>query len=155
MLGLSRLFTDADQEILTAACANAVRQFPDGIRIWGARPLSGADSEWRYINTRRLLILIEQSVQQGTRWAVFEPNDERLWKSLRRDIEALLNMFWREGALMGQGPQDAFFVRCDATTTTQADLDADRLVFEIGVAPVRPAEFFVIRIMQTTAGSGV
>ncbi|MDD9731189.1 phage tail sheath subtilisin-like domain-containing protein [Mameliella sp. AT18] len=154
-LGLSRLFTDADQDILAPACVNAIRQFSDGIRIWGARTLTGADSEWRYVNIRRLLTLIELSIQQGTRWAVFEPNDDTLWKSIRRDVWEFLNMLWRDGALMGSTTQEAFFVRCDATTMTQADLDAGRLIIEIGVAPVRPAEFVVIRIMQTTSDSEV
>lgn len=150
-LGLSRDFTDADQATLTPACVNAIRQFPDGIRIWGARTLSDPDSDWRYINVRRLLTMIEQSIQLGTRWVFFESNDETLWNALRRDIGSFLNMLWRDGALMGSTSTQAYFVTCDATTTTPTDIEAGRVIVDIGVAPVRPAEFLMIRIVQSAS----
>jgi phage tail sheath protein FI len=99
--------------------------------------------------------MIEQSIDRGTQWAVFEPNDEPLWRSLRRDIGAFLHTLWREGALMGARPDGAYFVRCDATTTTQADIDTGRVVMLIGVAPVKPAEFVIIRIQQLASQSSV
>jgi uncharacterized protein len=107
---------------------------------------------WKYVDVRRLLIYVEHSINQGLQWVVFEPNDERLWAAVRRSIDGFLLTEWREGALAGDGPREAFFVRCDRTTMSQDDLDNGRLVAEIGVATVRPAEFVIFRIGQWTAG---
>lgn len=147
--GLTRAITDADQAILNPVGVNGIRQFADGIKVWGARTLADRASEWRYVPTRRLTTMIEQSIDQGTRWVVFEPNDEPLWASLRRDIGAFLQTLWRSGALAGEKPEHAYFVKCDATTMTQADIDAGRLVAEVGFAPLKPAEFIIIRITQS------
>lgn len=110
-----------------------------------------ADPEWKYINIRRYVAYLEQSIDQGTRWAVFEPNGEALWADVRRMIEDFLLNEWRSGALLGDKPEKAYFVRCDRTTMTQDDLDNGRLVILIGVAPLKPAEFVIFRIGQWTA----
>jgi len=129
-----------------------LRSLGRGIRIWGARTLS-ADPEWKYVNVRRFVTFIERSVESGTRWAVFEPNDETLWALVRQQVEAFLTTQWRMGALQGAKPDDAYFVKCDRTTTTQQDIDSGRLVCIIGVAPLKPAEFVIIRFTQKTARS--
>ena len=132
---------------------NVLRSFDgEGIRLWGARTLS-SDPEWKYINIRRYLLFLEHSIDQGTQWAVFEPNGEALWATVRRSVEDFLDAQWRSGALVGRTPQDAYFVRCDRTTMTQDDLDHGRLVALVGVAPLKPAEFVIFRIGQWTAGA--
>jgi phage tail sheath protein FI len=139
------------QEILNPRGVNIIRNFPGrGIRVWGARTLS-TSSEWKYVNIRRLLIFLERSIDKGTQWVLFEPNDERSWARVRRQIENFLVTLWRDGALMGIKPEQAFCVRCDRATMTQDDIDNGRLIVEIGAAPVRPAEFVIIRIGQWTA----
>ena len=148
-LGLTRQLSSAEQDILNPVGVNCIRVFADGIRVWGARTLGDAASDWRYVPVRRLTLMIAQSVEEGTRWAVFEPNDLTLWRSLRRDIGAFLQTMWRAGALMGAKPEDAFFVKCDAETITQADIDAGRVNMLIGIAPVKPTEFVIIRISQS------
>ncbi len=110
-----------------------------------------SDPEWKYVNVRRHLIYLEQSIDRGTRWVVFEPNDERLWGRVKRSIEAFLTQVWRNGALQGSKSSDAFFVHCDRTTMTRTDIDNGQLVCLIGVAPVKPAEFIIFRIGQKTA----
>jgi phage tail sheath protein FI len=110
-----------------------------------------SDPEWKYVNVRRLFIYIEHSIDKCTQWAVFEPNNSRLWKNIRRTVEDFLLVLWRDGALMGATPEEAFFVRCDRTTMTQNDLDNGRLICLVGVAPVKPAEFVIFRIGQWTA----
>jgi uncharacterized protein len=118
-----------------------------GLRVWGARVITG-DSDWKYVNVRRLFIFLEESLDEGTQYAVFEPNDEPLWARIRQSISNFLTRVWRDGALQGTKPEDAFFVKCDRTTMTQDDIDNGRLIILIGVAPVKPAEFVIIRIGQ-------
>ena len=138
------------QATLAARGINAIRRFPDrGIRVWGARTVS-SDAMWKYVSVRRLFIFLEHSIDEGTRWVVFEPNDDRLWTRVRDAICLFLRNQWRLGALAGQTEQQAFFVACDRTTMTADDILNGRLVCEIGIAPVRPAEFVVIRILQKT-----
>ena len=149
-LDLTRRFSADEQGILNPLGVNVIRMFPDGIRVWGARTLGDPAGDWLYVPVRRLTTMISQSLQQGTRWVVFEPNDLRLWKSLRRDIGAFLNGLWREGALAGATPEQAYFVKCDAETTTQADIDQGKVFAIIGIAPVKPAEFVIIRISQSS-----
>jgi phage tail sheath protein FI len=143
----------ADQDALNAEGINALRHFEGrGDRVWGARTIS-SDPVWRYISVRRLFIFLEHSIDKGTRWAVFEPNNEKLWADVRHTIDDFLFTVWKDGALMGSKPEDAYFVRCDRTTMTQNDLDNGRLICLIGVAPTKPAEFVIFRIGQWTAGA--
>jgi phage tail sheath protein FI len=153
-LDLVRKITEAEQALLNPAGVNCIRRFPDGIRVWGARTLAGPTSEWRYVAVRRLVTMIAQSVELGTRWAVFEPNDDLLWNALRRDVGAFLNQLWRDGALLGATPDEAYFVRCDRTTMTQADIDAGRVVVLIGVAVAKSGEFLMIRCAQSVGDVG-
>lgn len=135
---------------------NCIRFFPrEGIRVWGARTVAPASSEWRYLNVRRLFNMIEESIAESTRWVVFEPNDQTLWKSIRRDIGAFLTRLWRDGALMGATPEEAFFVKCDAETNPPEVVDAGQVVALIGIAPVKPAEFIIFRIGQHAGGAEV
>ena len=152
---LGQTLNKAEQDILNPIGVNVIRDFrTDGrdIRVWGARTMS-SDSQWKYINVRRLFIFIEQSIDRGTQWAVFEPNSEITWISLRAAITNFLGTVWRNGALMGQTQEEAFFVRCDRTTMTQDDFDNGRLICLIGIAPVKPAEFVIFRISQKTLDS--
>ena len=140
-----------EQERLNPEGVNALRFVERrGNVVWGARTLS-SDPEWKYVNIRRLLIYLEHSIEKSIRWAVFEPNDERLWVTIRSTVEDFLGSVWRSGALIGTTPDQAFFVRCGRTTMTQNDLDNGRLVCEVGIAPVHPAEFVIVRIGQWTA----
>jgi uncharacterized protein len=154
VLGLNRFVTNVTfdrQSVLNPEGINALRFFEGRAnRVWGARTMS-SDPEWRYINVRRLFIYLEHSIDKSTQWAVFEPNNERLWGSIRQTIEDFLITVWRTGALMGTKPEEAFFVRCDRTTMTQNDLDNGRMICLIGVAPTYPAEFVIFRIGQWTA----
>ena len=155
-IGLTYSVTNAEQAELNAAGVNCIRFFSDaGIRIWGARTLAAEASEWRYISVRRLFNMIEESILKGTRWVVFEPNDESTRNSVVRDVRAFLTLLWRDGALMGATPEQAFFVKCDAETNPPEVVDAGRLVTEIGIAPVKPAEFIVFRIGQWEGGAEV
>ncbi|RZT17521.1 hypothetical protein EV649_5068 [Kribbella sp. VKM Ac-2569] len=139
------------QSVLNPEGINALRFFEGRAnRIWGARTMS-SDPEWKYVNVRRLFLFLEHSIDRSTQWAVFEPNNERLWASIRQSIEDFLVTVWRTGALMGTKPEEAFFVRCDRTTMTQNDLDNGRMICLIGVAPTYPAEFVIFRIGQWTA----
>jgi phage tail sheath protein FI len=142
-----------EREALASDGVNVLR-FVEGRGnvVWGARTVS-SDPEWKYVNVRRLVTYLEHSIEGGIRWAVFEPNGEALWSRVRRTVEDFLIATWRSGALMGVTPQEAFFVRCDRTTMTQNDLDNGRLVCQIGIAPLRPAEFVIVRIGQWTADS--
>jgi len=141
------------QEVINPEGINALRFFEGrGHRVWGARTMS-SDPEWKYVNVRRLFIFMEHSIDKGTQWAVFEPNNRRLWDNIRRTVEDFLLVLWRDGALLGDKPEDAYFVRCDRTTMTQNDLDNGRLICLIGVAPVKPAEFVIFRIGQWTGDS--
>ena len=155
-LGLERLLTRGDQEILNPAGVNVIRFFAaEGIRAYGARTLDLSNSEWKYINVRRIFIMLEQSIARGTQWVVFEPNDASLWKSIRRDVTAFLNLIWRSGALMGRTASEAFFVKCDEETNPPESIEAGRVVIMIGVAPVRPAEFVIFRIGQHASGANI
>ena len=151
VVGLEHLISAAEQDLLNPEGINAFRFFAGkGFRLWGARTLS-RDAQWRYLSVRRFVNYLERSIGLGTQWVVFEPNGEALWATVRRTIEEFLLDEWQRGALPGERPAQGFFVRCDRTTMTQDDIDAGRLVCEIGVAPLRPAEFVVIRIGQWTA----
>ena len=140
------------QDVLNPRGVNCFRDFRSdgrGIRLWGARTMS-SDSEWRYVNVRRLFLFVEESIDEGTQWVVFEPNDDATWATLRRNLTNFLTNVWRSGALMGMSQDEAFFVRCDRTTMTQDDIDNGRLIAVIGIAPVRPAEFVIFRISKKT-----
>ncbi|MEC4017970.1 phage tail sheath family protein [Streptomyces sp. H27-D2] len=147
--------TKGEQEQLNPAGINCIRSFPGrGIRVWGARTLS-SDPAWRYLNVRRLFNYLEESIYQGSQWVVFEPNDERLWATIRRNIAAFLVNEWRQGALFGSTPDEAFYVKCDAETNPPDVIESGQVVCEIGVAPVKPAEFVVFRISQESlSGAG-
>jgi hypothetical protein len=114
-----------------------------------------SDPSWRYINVRRLFIMIEKSIEQGTQWVVFEPNDHKLWKRVQRNITAYLMRIWRSGALFGETPESAFYVKCDAETNPPENVDVGMMVCEIGLCPVKPAEFVIFRIGQMPAGGNV
>ncbi|MEW6572484.1 MAG: phage tail sheath family protein [Bacillota bacterium] len=147
--------TKGEQDILNLRGVNCIRAFPGrGIRVWGARTLS-SDPLWKYVNVRRLFLFLEESIDEGTQWVVFEPNDEKLWARVRQSITEFLTRVWKDGALMGTTPEEAFFVKCDRTTMTQDDIDNGRLICIIGVAPVKPAEFVIFRIAQWQGGSEV
>jgi hypothetical protein len=152
-VGLTRQLTDAEQDTLNPIGVNALRFFPaSGIVVWGARTLATqADPEYRYIPIRRLAIFLEQSIYNGIQWAVFEPNDEDLWASLRLNIGAFMMNLFRQGAFQGSTPAQAFFVKCDAQTNPQDQINAGIVTVLVGFAPLRPAEFVVIRISQKTA----
>jgi Bacteriophage tail sheath protein len=140
------------QDILNPRGVNVIRDFRDGgrgVRLWGARTMS-SDSEWKYVNVRRLFVFVEQSIHNGMQWVVFEPNSENTWANVRRVVTDFLFRLWRDGALLGTTPEEAYFVKCDRTTMTQNDLDNGRLVCLIGMAPVKPAEFVIFRIAQRT-----
>jgi phage tail sheath protein FI len=155
-LNVTQRLTFQEQGVLNPAGVNCIRYFPsEGIRVWGARTVAAAASEWRYLNVRRLFNMIEESIAEATRWIVFEPNDRTLWKSIRRDIGAFLTQVWRNGALMGSVAEEAFFVKCDEETNPQDSIDAGFVIAVIGIAPVKPAEFVVFRISQNAAGSEV
>jgi phage tail sheath protein FI len=144
---------DPLQDTLNPRGVNAIRRFPGrGILLWGARTLS-ANTLWKYVSVRRLFIFLEASIYEGTQWVVFEPNDERLWARVKDTIRLFLRTQWRLGAMMGTTEDQAFFIACDRTTMTQDDILNGRLVCEIGIAPVRPAEFVIFRIFQNTAES--
>lgn len=150
-LELTATIDDSRQDSLNERGINTIRLFPGrGIRVWGARTLS-SDALWKYVSVRRFFIFLERSIYEGTRWVVFEPNDEALWARMADAIRLFLRTQWRAGALLGTTEKDAFFVTCDRTTMTQDDILRGRLICEIGVAPVRPAEFVIFRIVQRTS----
>jgi phage tail sheath protein FI len=155
-LNLTYRVTQSEQGELNVLGVNCLRFFPtQGIRVWGARTLADSASEWRYLNVRRLFNMIEESIGRGTRWVVFEPNDMTLWKSIKRDISAFLTLQWRQGALFGATPEEAFFVQCDEETNPPEVIDAGQVVTVIGIAPVKPAEFVIFRIGQSAGGTEV
>lgn len=151
-VGISKKLSDLDSEQLNPLGINCLRQFPVyGNVVWGARTLQGADilsSEWKYINVRRLALYIEQSIQQDTKWTVFEPNDQTLWVSLRQSITSFLSSLYANGAFAGSKQEDAFFVKVDSTTTTQIDIDRGVVNIEVGFAPLKPAEFIILHFQQ-------
>lgn len=152
---LEFLITKGEHDLLNPRGVNVIRFFPGrGIRVWGARTLS-SNTLWKYINVRRLFIFVEESIEEGTQWVVFEPNNEKLWARVRATITQFLTRVWRDGALMGTKAEEAFFVKCDRSTMTQDDIDNGRLICVIGIAPVKPAEFVIFRIAQWAGGSAV
>lgn len=149
--GLERLLNKAQQEVLNPDGVNCIRFFEGrGYLLWGARTIS-SDPEWKYVNVRRYFSYLEHSIDNGTQWTVFEPNGESLWSKVQMSVEDFLYKEWKSGRLAGDKPDQAFFVRCDSSTTTQMDIDLGRLIFLIGVAPSKPAEFVIFRIVQQTA----
>jgi hypothetical protein len=153
--GLEFEITKGEQDLLNPRGVNCLRAFPGrGIRVWGART-SSTNTLWKYINVRRLFLFIEGSIAEGTRWVVFEPNDQRLWARVRQSITQFLTTVWRNGALMGTRAEEAFFIKCDRTTMTQDDIDNGRLICIIGIAPVKPAEFVIFRITQFSGGTEI
>ncbi|AKJ02902.1 hypothetical protein ATI61_11391 [Archangium gephyra] len=149
-VGFEVMLNKAQQEVLNPEGINAFRFFEGrGFRLWGARTTS-SDPEWKYVNLRRYFAFLERSIDKGTQWAVFEPNGPQLWANVRRTIEDFLLNEWQSGALLGDKPEKAYFVRCDRSTMSQNDLDNGRLVCLVGVAPLRPAEFVIFRIGQWT-----
>jgi len=140
--------TQNEQSVLNPIGINCIRPFGTrGIRIWGARTLA-SDSDWRYINVRRLFNMVERTISDGTQWAVFEPNDVALWEGIKRTLNAFLRGLWSAGALFGQSVDQAFYVKCDAETNPPESIDQGLLIVEVGIAPVKPAEFVVFRIAQ-------
>jgi phage tail sheath protein FI len=152
--GLAFQVTHGEQGSLNKNGINCIRAFPGrGIRIWGARTLS-SDPEWRYINVRRLFNFVSESIMTGTQWSVFEPNDPFLWTSLSISVSNFLKNVWRSGALFGATPGEAFYVKCDSETNPPEVIDAGQVICEIGIAPVKPAEFVIFRLSQFTGGAG-
>ena len=147
-VGLEYQTTKGEQDTLNPNGVNCIRAFPGrGIRVWGARTLS-SDPAWRYINVRRLYNYVEKSIENGTQWVVFEPNDSALWARVDRDISAFLRTVWRDGALFGNTPSEAFYVKVDEELNPPESRDLGRLIIEIGMCPVKPAEFVIFRISQ-------
>ena len=144
--------TDCENGQLNPLGINVLRTFPIfGNVVWGARTLDGADqqaSEWKYMPVRRTALFIEESLSQGLKWVVFEPNDEPLWAQIRLNVGAFMHDRFRQGAFQGTTPREAYFVKCDAETTTQSDIDRGIVNILVGFAPLKPAEFVVIRIQQ-------
>ncbi len=152
--GLGFQITQAEQGGLNKSGINCIRAFPGrGIRVWGARTMS-SDPEWRYINVRRLFNFVSESIMEGTQWSVFEPNDEKLWIQLRIAATNFLTRVWSDGALFGSTPAQAFYVKCDSETNPPEVIEAGQVVCEIGIAPVKPAEFVIFRLSQFTGGGG-
>jgi phage tail sheath protein FI len=155
-LSLEYQVSRTEQETLNPAGVNCIRFFPaEGIRVWGSRTLADPAGEWRYINVRRLTNMLKESIADGTRWIVFEPNSDQLWSEIRRDVSAFLTRVWQDGALVGVTANDAFFVKCDAETNPPEIRDAGQVVTIIGIAAVKPAEFVVFKLMQSTLTGSV
>lgn len=149
VVGVEKIVTKGEQELLNPIGINVIRSLPEGICVWGARTLS-SDSEWRYINIRRLMMYIEESVDKGSQWVVFEPNEPSLWGKVKRNLSAFLTRVWRDGALYGSTPEEAFFVKVDEENNPPATRDVGQLIIEVGIAPVKPAEFVIIKVSQKT-----
>jgi uncharacterized protein len=150
--GLAFQITHAEQGALNRNGINCIRAFPGrGIRAWGARTLS-SDPEWRYINVRRLFNFVSESIMLGTQWSVFEPNDPKLWAKLTTNVRSFLSRVYRSGALFGASADEAFYVKCDAETNPPELIEAGQVVCEVGIAPVKPAEFVIFRLSQFTGG---
>jgi hypothetical protein len=154
-ISLQTQITKAEHDLLNPSGINCIRSFPGrGVRVWGARTLS-SDAEWRYLNVRRLFNYLEESILLGTQWVVFEPNDPALWARIRRTISAFLINEWRKGALFGLTADEAFFVKCDSETNPAEGIDAGQVVCQIGVAPVKPAEFVIFQLSQFSGGTSL
>ena len=156
---LSIPLSDGEIGQLNPLGINSLRAFAGAGRVvWGARTLKGADSlanEWKYIPVRRTALFIEESLFRGTQWVVFEPNDEPLWAQIRLNVGTFMNDLFRQGAFQGSTPRDAYFVKCDKETTTQSDIDRGIVNIHVGFAPLKPAEFVVIRLQQIAGASAV
>jgi uncharacterized protein len=153
-IDLELQITRGEQDLLNPIGVNCIRSFPGrGIRVWGARTLS-SDPAWRYLNIRRYFNYLEESILIGTQWVVFEPNDHNLWARIRRNVSAFLVNEWRNGALFGQSPEQAFYVKCNEETNPPESVDLGRVICEIGISPVKPAEFVIFRLAQFSSGSG-
>lgn len=147
-IDLELKLSKGEQDVLNPIGVNCIRSFPGrGIRVWGARTLS-SNGAWRYINVRRLFILVEASMEIGLSWVVFEPNDQTLWAKVTRDVTSFLKVVWRSGALFGTTPEAAFYVKCDEELNPTEIRDLGQLIIEVGLAPVKPAEFVIFRISQ-------
>jgi phage tail sheath protein FI len=150
--GLAVNLTDAENGMLNPLGINCLRSFPvTGRVVWGARTLRGADQiadEYKYVPVRRLALYIEESLYRGTQWVVFEPNDEPLWAQIRLNVGAFMQTLFRQGAFQGKTPREAYLVKCDRETTTQNDINLGVVNVLVGFAPLKPAEFVVIRIQQ-------
>jgi phage tail sheath protein FI len=157
LAGLSLAMSDLENGSINTKGVNALRVFPAyGPVAWGARTMKGSDAqadEYKYVPVRRLALFLEETLYRNTQWVVFEPNDESLWTRVTEEVGSFLRAQWRAGALSGRTEKEAFFVKCDRTTMTADDIANGRLICEIGVAPVRPAEFVIFRIFQNTARS--
>ncbi|MBK1699982.1 phage tail sheath family protein [Thiococcus pfennigii] len=154
-IGLEYAVTHAEQAELNRKGVNCIRTITNGIRVWGARTLAPEASESRYINVRRLLNFIKESIREGTNWTVFEPNDEMLRQSVVRDVSNFLRMQWRTGALVGSRAEEAFFVKCDAENNPPEAVDNGQLIIDIGLCPSKPAEFVVFQVTQWSGGAQV
>jgi hypothetical protein len=153
--GIERIVSKAQQDGLNPEGVNVIRSFAQsGLNIWGARTI-GNNPEYKYVNVRRVISFIAQSIDRGTQGLVFEPNNTRLWKSIERDIRAFLRVVWRGGALFGDTEDMAFRVKCDAETNTPETIALGQVITEIAVAVVKPAEFVIFRIRQTPAGAEI
>ncbi|MGR9087501.1 MAG: phage tail sheath family protein [Gammaproteobacteria bacterium] len=142
------------QEGLNPQGVNCIRNINGNVVVWGARTIGGdQNSEWKYINVRRVFLYLRESIDEGTQWVVFEPNDIALWGKIRRNVTAFLTNVWRSGALFGASPEEAFYVKCDAELNPPEVRDLGQVITEIGVAIVRPAEFVIFRISQSTGAS--
>jgi phage tail sheath protein FI len=150
--GVEYPLTDGENGMLNPLGVNCIRVFPIyGVVSWGARTLRGADqmtSEWKYVPVRRLALFIEESLYRGTKWAVFEPNDAPLWRQIGSNVGAFMQSLFRQGAFQGGTPSEAYFVKCDNETTTQNDIDRGIVNVLVGFAPLKPAEFVVLKIQQ-------
>jgi uncharacterized protein len=151
-LGLNVNLTDPENGVINPLGVNALRNFANtGPVVWGSRTLKGADSlanEWKYLAVRRMALFLEESLYRGTQWVVFEPNDEPLWAQIRLNVGAFMQELFRQGAFQGKSPREAYFVKCDSETTTQANIDTGVVNIVVGFAPLKPAEFVVLRIQQ-------
>lgn len=154
-LGLRYQISKAQQDGLNPQGVNCIRDLNGNIRVWGARTIGGdANGEWRYINVRRTFLYLRESIDEGTQWAVFEPNDQNLWAKITLNVSAFLTTVWRSGALFGSTAAEAFYVKCDAETNPPELREVGQVVTEIGVAVVRPAEFVIFRISQWQPQAG-
>jgi len=159
VVDLSVNLTNDENGSLNRVGVNCLRTFREvGAVVWGARTLRGSDTlsdDYKYVPVRRLALFLEESLYRGTQWVVFEPNDEPLWSQIRLSVGAFMQDLFRKGAFQGTTPRDAFFVRCDAETTTQYDIDRGIVNIQVGFAPLKPAEFVIISIQQKTAAATV
>ena len=152
VLGVKTVLTNDENGVLNPKAVNCIRNLPVyGTVVWGARTLQGNDergSEWKYIPVRRTALFLEESLYRALKWVVFEPNDEPLWAQIRLNIAAFLQGLFRQGAFQGRTPREAYFVKCDRETTTQADINLGIVNIIVGFAPLKPAEFVVIKLQQ-------